>query len=395
MSPDEAAAALLGTNPFEVAAGRTRQAVQPHGGRQEGYGTKFLDATGTVLAKQPMVQAATLPQRLTEASEDMRTGGGYDAGPATEMMMALWGANAPFVQPGAAGIFGGRLRSRTADHGEYKRAQAMHREGMDPETIRRVTGWHKGADNELRYEINDQASQILDMPTSSKFPMPMEKVLRHDELYAAYPELAQAPVLKFPNEPQYADMRGSVAPNGWVYLNPKAMKVHGTDPRSVMLHEAQHLVQGKEGFARGGTAQEFLPQVYDPKELERLVTSAQQKFTKAGFPQAIRIAESERQFLNTLGGGPHRVPSDVAAYLQRMKEAGIYGDVDAVVRALSAARGIEKVARDKYRSLAGEVEARNVDARRPLSAERRRELSPESTQDIPYDQQLVIKHPPR
>jgi len=80
--------------------------------------------------------------------------------------------------------------------------------------------------------------------------------LKHDELYRKYPELKDTPLI-IENNPN-SKLRGSY--NGQ-YITVNIANKNGT-PKDVMLHEIQHAIQSKEGWARGGSPDEFVK----PKE---------------------------------------------------------------------------------------------------------------------------------
>ena len=95
------------SDPFEAAAARTRQAVQPQGGRQEGL--------GTFLVQNVLKGLMSLPQRATQAAGELqRQGDVYDPGPALETALLTMGAT-PFSAPrGAIGAGPTRLKLEIA-----------------------------------------------------------------------------------------------------------------------------------------------------------------------------------------------------------------------------------------------------------------------------------------
>lgn len=94
-------------------------------------------------------------------------------------------------------------------------------------------------------------------------------ILDHDRLFAAYPDLKMIPV-RFDS-----DLKSWGAVNGYgseMTLNADRIKAEGGDLMSTILHEVQHLIQRREGFARGGNT-EMSAQV--KTALQRLVQSKQ------------------------------------------------------------------------------------------------------------------------
>lgn len=109
-------------------------------------------------------------------------------------------------------------------------------------------------DKQLRQEIPDIGAKLRDMSIGEK---PLKDVLDHPGLFKAYPELQNLPV-------EVANMDrtigGAFNPIYGITLNRE-----GPGPLSTLLHEVQHAIQHREGFARGGNAAMF-----DPKSAEAL-----------------------------------------------------------------------------------------------------------------------------
>jgi hypothetical protein len=90
-------APLIDDDPFTRAALRTRQSVQPQGGRREGPTTHVLKN----YLPHVLGGLATLPQRALDASEELRLTGEYDPAPAMEIASMMVGS--PFTPIGALG----------------------------------------------------------------------------------------------------------------------------------------------------------------------------------------------------------------------------------------------------------------------------------------------------
>ena len=239
-------------------------------------------------------------------------------------------------------IFAGPT-AKTADHAALAKAQELAASGASRDDIWRDTGWMQGVDGKWKFEIDDSAAHLSGVTPDKAGMFQTSKSgkftgLDHPEFSAAYGDVP--------------DMYGSYGPD----LEPKGaywhdekwpyMLVEGTDPndaRSIGLHELQHNVQGREGFAPGGSPMQF--------------------------PSRENLQEAlERARKNPDGYDP------------------VTGDFDFVIENnLRAAADPH----DAYRRLAGETEARNVQRRRKFSAEDRRATPPWETQDVPDDQQIV------
>lgn len=155
----------------------------------------------------------------------------------------------------------------------YRRSAAlqMESEGKTPEQIRLATGWFKGPyDERLRFEVEDKSAKLtkdfLDMPSRSRHEVDptlsegsiaLRDALDHPELFNAYPEIGSVKVFKLNDDRSLgAFIPGSNA----IFLNQNQPT---KQQKSTLMHEIQHWIQDKEGFASGGNnevAVEFAPQ---------------------------------------------------------------------------------------------------------------------------------------
>ena len=150
-------------------------------------------------------------------------------------------------------------------------AKKMQSEGVDPAAIKRATGWEVGKDGQWRYEESDVRlngelfEKVKGMPLDERRDrkFSISEVLVNDDSYNAliseYPELEEVKV-QFYND-SFFDFFN--ATRGYydektktLMLNPKGI-LFGNDPTaedltSIVIHELQHVIQGFEGFARGG-----------------------------------------------------------------------------------------------------------------------------------------------
>lgn len=130
-------------------------------------------------------------------------------------------------------------------------------------------GWFVGADGQPRYEISDKtaaidgdftkgiAKRIMDqMPEGTHFPVPLGRFLKHDSLLNAYPEMRDIPVmLRHPRD--FDAVAGYHPPeegieSGAISMNLKSiLDDDRTESVRSLMHEVQHAIQNKEGWARG------------------------------------------------------------------------------------------------------------------------------------------------
>jgi hypothetical protein len=165
---------------------------------------------------------------------------------------ALTGAGAlPFV-PSAA-MFAGLL-AKTADMDALAKAKLARAGGADPRDVWREHGWFEGPDGQWRFEIDDSGAALTGRNAGA-----LPSVIDHSPAVDAYPDLGEVGATTYPGQ--------DVTPFGYkgVYTEadtvfpdfPETDKIDaaGRTPqsiRSTLLHEMQHAVQNREGFAPGG-----------------------------------------------------------------------------------------------------------------------------------------------
>lgn len=258
------------------------------------------------------------------------------------------------------GIYAGP-GAKTADLNALAEARRMAEGGADNETIRAATNWFQGPDQKWRFEIDDSASRSLG-PRSIEEAARLERgekvgghypqsVLEHPEMSHAYPDTEGIGVVLDPNLGEAGSYNRIPMSSQSSFENIRV----GTQPdygvnRSTMLHELQHAIQQREGFARGGTPENALTPFYDDinkkmavvvKEMEKHMLPGQWRKFKS--PEGDKLAE----------------------------------EYDRLMALKSSANPYEA-----YRKLAGEVEARDVQARMDFTPEQRRATVPYSSQGI-------------
>lgn len=161
---------------------------------------------------------------------------------------------------GSAGIFGGKL-SQGLDATKYNRALQMERRGHSEKEIWEETGFFKGGDEQWRYEMSDKDVLIhpdIIQKTNSPIIARLGRVLKHPELYKAYPELKDMPITldsRLNARGEYTsylkDDKGNIT-NRSIKLNPTAFK-DISDAKGTLVHEIQHAIQDIEGFISGSS----------------------------------------------------------------------------------------------------------------------------------------------
>lgn len=152
--------------------------------------------------------------------------------------------------------------AKTADNTMLSKAKEMLKNGSDPETIRKETGWFEGYDKKWRFEIDDSKSE-LNIPEyfDSDYGIKLSKILKHEELLKAYPFLNDVDVFISNTVPHGAYVpSGSVSSIGIYALN------NNRSTKWILIHEIQHLIQNYEKFATGASPKQFSQIAWGEKE---------------------------------------------------------------------------------------------------------------------------------
>lgn len=157
---------------------------------------------------------------------------------------------------------------------EALKASKMLKSGKSEKEVWQEIGVGKAPDGEWRKELSDKKAEydpeaFVDLKINNpefdylKDTQPLAGVMGHSELYKQLPYLEDIPVHFMPNE----RMKGAYAA-----YSPKhnAITVGDSHPEekylSSLLHETQHAIQEKEGFAVGGNARDFAKLKYEANQ---------------------------------------------------------------------------------------------------------------------------------
>lgn len=320
--------------------------------------------------------------------------------------------------------FGGE-NARRADLEALDRAQDVERRGVAMETIFQETGWYTGADGKWRFEIDDsgmeysrwgdmnrsdraeyarfrelegrfidgtitqeeqaELRQLLDQGhgpgrAEEQQTLRLADFLRHDELYQNYPQLRQA-TLRFADLPEGTHGSYNTGTNT-ITLNNSLRDA----PEDTLVHEIQHAIQSAEGFSGGSSPEYWARREYETGDLvsNRLQQEYDQILNGLGREDQnkyIRYTELERELEHLFLSDPNTEAGRRYDWLEAEQDA-IYEELypNAWFRQLlDLNRRMEDTAgeyRRMYENTAGEIEARDVTARRQLTPEQRRRTMP-------------------
>ncbi len=315
------------------AQGRTREALASARRRYAGADRTTFTREAIAIMAELGVQNSVIA-RVTAALRRFLRTLGFDLKLSEADVLAMLRDSERYLQRGGAGqqqaaegaFSFAGMRSRTADR--YAKLTAMKRlaAGEDAETIRQETGWHKGKDGQWRYEISDDTARML--VDGETIGQAMNGDASTVGQVLDHPSLfaAYPDLARLPLDLLPAEGR-SRGSMGPAGASLRENLDMGT-ARSVLLHELQHAIQNIEQFARGGN----LDTVKGTSEYRQLDAT----FQRRGQPTPVSVAT------------------------------------------------------EVYRRLAGEVEARNTQARLNMTTEERRLMEPELTADVPVERTIVV-----
>lgn len=340
----------------------------------------------------------------------------------TQMALTLMGQGYSMGKPaGTLGIFGG-MGAKTANTSKLLRAVDMEHQMTNAgipedgvrEAVHSATGWFRGPDSKWRFEIPDRNADLDTRLMNTKAmindegkagfgktipysvsetgdnfaygfnerSLVMSDVLKHPELYEAYPHLAELPIRPLPAEAIARGVRGAMEskPMPYTALAPN----FGGPMLSTLLHETQHHIQDSEGFAGGGNSQNYLPRDFD-EQMKSTQQSRDDAWNAIKRQGVNPIYAAQARKLNAEG-------TYVSPYLQQHYD--MIAHAPELLKQFEDSQGkleilhdAQKAAWQRYANQAGEVEARMVQDRHATGAY---DLPPwTSGEHIPYEQQEV------
>lgn len=375
----------------------------PFAGEAEGDGApaaapqgSFLDALGAAFGSDmsrlgnSLTSAVTAPQRALQGDFNQLEVSPSGRVTSFDPRLLSEAANMTSVVPlGAAipkpenslGIFGGQM-ARTADMDSLAAAKNLEYTLTNPDTnkvsevsrgkIFSQTGWFRGSDQKWRFEIPDTGVEMdLSRLSPGDRPVPLDTVVNHPKLFSAYPNLRDAGVRAVNSK----DFLGQYDPSGGGETIEMAHDIGSVSrqPLTTMLHELQHGVQQREGFAYGaGPGDAEINSTYDSKILPRAekiiadTSASWEKWKEQADPAG--VADPDVLFHKYLTADPDSLARPYRQALLIKNRLVTQGPNNA-----------------PYMSVAGEVEARNVENRYG----RANALMPWQTEDTPGWAQIV------
>lgn len=346
--------------------------------------------------------------------------------------------NNPDIRYSMAGV-----RAHTANNSLLAKAQKMlFADGVDAEKVRQETGWFMGLDGEWRYEIDDSKAKFvfpnhikeiqdayqvkvdkikkdfaegkfgknafMNQMSRAKTNLdwandtthyfadqtyPLNKILEHPKLFEAYPQLKDMPVVFL------SDLRNELGKvnDGTMYLNTKYLKEeysNSTEIIDVILHEIQHEIQRIEGFAKGAS-----PRFWDHyitmlrNEYESSLARLNELYEDIGLPdfrgESLMEVHQEKKTLDQ-----HKKDvEDFKSHSERAKEIHDAEERNSYLwQQFSKILKSNNFAFEMYTNTAGEIESRDVSARRALTEAERLTTRPDvdRKEDVQFAEMPVL-----
>lgn len=232
---------------------------------------RYSPMAGAALQTVPTAIGVTLG-----AKPALQTGRQVSEGLGAMQGRMIANANAPRIlnagYMGQRGTFAG-ISALTADKEALAKAQQMIAQGVEPAKVWQETGWGQGADGKWRFEIDDSAAQFRNdaiKELRNKNGKSQGAIFPHENLAAAYPESSDIWTVKQGGDGA-AYRSGEMGKSDMISLGiPKKGIPDLSELKRTNLHELQHAIQEREGFATGGNMNDFL-KTKDPFEEYRRV----------------------------------------------------------------------------------------------------------------------------
>ena len=236
-------------------------------------------------------------------------------------------------------------------------AREMEADKKDAKAIKMATGWERGADGKWRYEVGDvrfyDGLQLINRSVKTEATLNdlLEDNKDKEALFASYPSLKNMPVvledMGYKGAGEYNYGKGTIRLNTYLLTDDDG---YFTKPAvEILNHEIQHAIQKIEGFARGGS------------------------------PAMVR-SEIKKQM------------AEVTKQIRQLRAEGKEAEAKELIK---KNRGLYEASVDdddfgSYKSLAGEVESRNVESRMGMSAAERRASLAAETEDVSREDQIFL-----
>jgi hypothetical protein len=358
-----------------------------------------------------------MPESIKEKYKDVIGGREEKTKPMQTKVIAAETGKIRELEPrmkGKAQLIGRKARLAGVVLQDYNTAQILEKEGKSPLEIRRATGWEKGIDKKWRYEIPDgkfkkfELEDLNEAKDSDGAQIRVAKItdiFDSPELYEAYPFIKNYRIV-FKDMPENKHGKHSssvkkITINSKNYIDPAKR----SEAELTIIHELQHAIQYEELFERGASSQTakiifdgLLNNAKNNVERKTLLHEAARKL----FPNSERLQKPTKDLLQdalnkyailellSYKKETKEIKKELEELLKEYKEQL---DKEVFEKLKSRVEFTPADAYNIYYRVAGEVEARNVEFRRSLTEEQRRNTLLSETENIDRADQILFDNP--
>lgn len=249
--------------------------------------------------------------------------------------------------------------AKTAPLDKLNEARLLERDGAKIDAIREKTGWFKAQDGKWRFEIDDSKAKFKSIDVNKKKKYKLAEVLDHSELFEAYPQLKDVNI-------EFAAFQGRKG--GHFNERSNTIKVmvrqdvkypHSYEKavdrvKELKLTPEYEKLQAARAVRDFAKYREILNDTEFGREYQLTIAEVLTTKPKKSYPRDLNI---EQEALNTI---LHEVQHSIQS-------------VEGFAR---GGNKIQDGGFNNYQRLHGEIEARDVEARKSLTPEERKVKTP-------------------
>ncbi len=313
----------------------------------KGEGTAAPDPTAPMpmspMAVKVMGNRVELPVTAPKAVSDLVEGTSEVVAPQTAGDLALGAVLSPMARPlgiAARSAIGGMGLASDADAAEAG-IGGLRRASMFPigKNFTVIQDWekrllddgkfnlwedqgvYKGPDGLWRFEIDDSGMKVKDMPSKPGSIARISDYIDHEALRHEYPDVMDIPVTYAPDQAWHGGFYqppGGAAPEG-ITISKEGFVQDPNKFKDLILHEAQHAIQNREGFTPGA-APEYA--------LRRMKNEIDDGAAGVTYTPG-KMSQDDIDLARAMHGGLDAMPEEVRKMLARNAYMRNYGEVEA------------------------------------------------------------------
>lgn len=198
-----------------------------------------------------------------------------------------------------------------------EKASVLAREGASNAKIFNETGAYFGIEGKAKAAISDVNANITDSVKKMISPediyglqrTPLNEVINHPELFAAYPELKNIDLIS--EMPGSGKMGAYFKARDEISINTSLPETGDNSFKSVLLHEIQHAIQYIDGFSPGGNTSQFL--AFNPSSVQGKINAGRNVADKATRDAAERFKSKANEKIGEARNKYNNLPGEQEA----------------------------------------------------------------------------------